>query len=121
MGLLFLFLSLLTKASAFERGTTRSACLHHQRNQSTRVTHGVTLASLSGILQHKTRATTDRECQMALNRKLLRIVYTKSREMGNYRVSFTPNRVKLEIIAYLLCHIALNRKLRVNSKIGVNF
>jgi len=81
MGLLYLYLylSLLTKASAVEGGTKRSACSYHQRNQSTRVTQGVTVTSLSGNLQHKTRATTDRERQIALNRKLSRIVYTKWR------------------------------------------
>jgi len=49
-----------------------------------------------------------RLCQIALNRKLLRIVYAETRYTENYRVSSMPNRVKPEIIAYRLCQIALN-------------
>ena len=63
-------LVLIPKANAVEEETTWASCLYHQRNQLLHVADGVTMTSLSANLQHKTKATTDRVCQIALNRKL---------------------------------------------------
>jgi hypothetical protein len=40
---------------------------------------------LSASLQNKTCAARDRLCQIALNRKLLRIIFANSRKTANYR------------------------------------
>ena len=50
---------------------------YHQRNQSTHVSDGVTVMSLSASLQHKTRVAMDYVCQIALKQKLLHIIYAK--------------------------------------------
>jgi len=42
------------------------------------MTDGVTMMSLFAILQHKTSTARDHLCQIALNQKLLHIVYAKS-------------------------------------------
>ena len=49
------------------------------------MTNNVTVTSLSASLQHKTYAARDRLCQIALNRKLLRNIFAKSRKTANYR------------------------------------
>ena len=65
-----MFLILVTKADAVEKGTTSAACLYHQCNQATNMTDGVMVTSLSASLQHRTRAAKDRVCQIVLNKKL---------------------------------------------------
>jgi hypothetical protein len=63
---------LVRKASAVEEETKLTAWLYHQRNQSINVTDGVTVTSLPCNLLQKISATTDRICQIALNRNLSR-------------------------------------------------
>jgi hypothetical protein len=70
-------LILVTKADAVVKGTTSAACLYHQCNQSTHVTDGVTVTSLSATLQRKTRATKDRVWQIVLNQKLSHVVHVR--------------------------------------------
>jgi hypothetical protein len=50
---LFFRLILVTKASAVVEGTISATCLYYQCNQSIHVTDGITVTSLSAILQHK--------------------------------------------------------------------
>jgi len=45
----------------------------------------VTVTSLSASLQNMTYAARDRLYQLALNRKLSRIIFAKSRKTANYR------------------------------------
>lgn len=45
----------------------------------------VTVTPLSASLQNMTYAARDRLCQIALNRKLLCIIFAKSRKPANYR------------------------------------
>jgi hypothetical protein len=45
----------------------------------------MTVTSLSASLQNQTYAASDRLCQIAVNRKLLRIIFAKSRKTANYR------------------------------------
>ena len=59
-----------SKANAVEGGTTSAEWIYHQRNQATHVTDGVTVASLSANLKHKTTAARDRLCEIAFNRKI---------------------------------------------------
>ena len=49
------------------------------------MTNDVTVTSLSASLQNETHAAMDRLCQIALNRKLLRMILAKSRKTANYR------------------------------------
>jgi len=56
-------------------------------NQTTQVSDSVTVTSLSASIQHKTSATTFNLCQIALGRKLSRIVYAGSRQTENYRAN----------------------------------
>jgi len=65
------------KASVVEGGTTSATLFYDQRNQSVHVPDGLTMMSLSASLQLKTRAATDRVCQITLNGKLSCIVYAK--------------------------------------------
>jgi len=51
------------KSHAVEKGVT-SATLYHQCNQSTHITDGMTVTSLSATLQQKTGAARDRLCQI---------------------------------------------------------
>jgi hypothetical protein len=51
------------KSLAVEKGVT-STTLHHQCNQFTHVTDGMTVTSLSASLQHKTSAARDCLCQI---------------------------------------------------------
>ena len=63
-------LILVTKANAFEGGTTSALWLYHQRIQSIYMTNGLTVKSLSANLQHKAILATDRIYQIVLNQKL---------------------------------------------------
>ena len=45
----------------------------------------MTVTSLSASLKIKIYAARDRLCQIVLNRKLLRIIFAKSRKPANYR------------------------------------
>jgi hypothetical protein len=56
-------------------------------NQFTQVYDSVTVTSISASLQHKTSAGTFHLCQIALNRKLSRIIYAGSRQNENYRIN----------------------------------
>ena len=66
-------LILVTKAN-----TASAMQLYHRCNQSIHITDGMTMMSLSAILQHKTDAAKDCLCQIALNQKLLYIIYARS-------------------------------------------
>ena len=70
---------LVPNASAVGRGTTSVTWLYHQHNQTICVTDGMTVTSLSASVQPQTSAAKDRLRQIALNRKISRIVYDKSR------------------------------------------
>jgi len=74
-----MFLILVTKADAVEKGTTSAAYLYHQCNQSTHMTDGMTVTSLSTSLQHKTRAAMDCVCQILLKQKLPHVVHVRLR------------------------------------------
>jgi len=64
----FTFLTHLgNKINATEWGTTSAVLLYHQHNQSTHVTDGVAVTSLSASLQNKTSVARDHLCQIALN------------------------------------------------------
>ena len=76
-----------------EGGITRAVCLYHQCNQSTHLTDGMTVTSLSASPQHKTSAAT----------------------------SSMPNHTKLKIITYRLCQIILNQSLSCKFKRDANF
>jgi len=52
-------LILIKKANVVEGRTTSPTWLYNQRNQPTHVTGGVTVTSLSTVLQHKTSAAGD--------------------------------------------------------------
>jgi hypothetical protein len=65
-------LMLVRKANAVEEETKWTARLYHHRNQSTHVTDGVTVTSLSARLLQMTSAAKNSLCQIALNRKILR-------------------------------------------------
>jgi len=67
------------KSNATEGGTTSAISSYHQHTQSTHVTDGVAVTSLSASLQNKTSVARDRLCQTALNRKVSHIIYAKSR------------------------------------------
>jgi hypothetical protein len=63
---------LVRSAGALEDATNRAAWLYHQRNQSTHVTDGVTVTSLSARVRQKIRAATDRQYQCFSNSFLWR-------------------------------------------------
>ena len=89
-----LCVSLNFTAKAYdEGGITWDACLYHQCHQSIHITDGMTVMSLSASPQHKTSAAT----------------------------SFMPSHIKLKMITYRLCQIALNQSLLCKFKSGVNF
>jgi len=69
----------LSKANDGEGRITWPDCLYHQCNQSTHMTEGMTVMSLSASLQHKTSAATFCPCQSTLNWKLSHFIYAKSR------------------------------------------
>jgi len=76
----FTFLThFVNKNNATEGRTTSAVSLYHQHNQSTYVTDGVAVTSLSASLQNKTSVARDLLCQIALNRKVPRIIYAKLR------------------------------------------
>jgi hypothetical protein len=52
-------LILIPKVDVVEEGTTSAVWLYHQHNQTTHVTDGVTVTSLSAILKHKKNAARD--------------------------------------------------------------
>jgi hypothetical protein len=62
-------LILVTKANTVEGGTTSPVWLYHKCNHSVHMTNGMRVMSLSGSLQHKTRATMHHVCQIVLNWK----------------------------------------------------
>ena len=64
-------LILVTKVSAVEGGITFATWLYHQCNQSTHLTDGMTVTSLSASLQHKKSAARDHVFHITLNQKLL--------------------------------------------------
>jgi len=55
------------KINATEVGTTSTVSLYYQHNQSTQVTDGVAVTSLSASLQHKTSVARDHLSQSTLN------------------------------------------------------
>ena len=62
-------LILVTKVNVVERVTTSALWLYHQHNQSTHLTVGMTLTSLSASLQHETSVARDWLCQITINWK----------------------------------------------------
>jgi hypothetical protein len=68
---------LVTNANAVEGRITSPTRLYHQHNQSTHMSDGVTVMSVSASLQQKTRVAMDHVCQILLNQKLLHIIYAK--------------------------------------------
>jgi hypothetical protein len=97
-------LILVTKANVVEGGTTSATWLYNQHTQSTHVTEGVTVTSLSSILQHKTSAARD-HC-------------AKLRYIENYRMN-TKHGVNVQVMLRWNCS-KINRTLD-NTLAGICF
>jgi hypothetical protein len=92
-----LFSLILIKAIVLEWGTTLAVCLYHQHFQSTHMTDGMIVMSLSASLQNKTSAAMDCLCQIVLNWKISCIVCAKKLWTENCPINLNSG-VNFEVV-----------------------
>jgi hypothetical protein len=99
---------LVTKANAVEEETRWAALLRYQRKQSIHVTDGITVTLLSASLLHKISAATDRQRQIALNRKLL-CEFDECRKVSSLVEAKSKKSVKRDLPISNTCFFSLQK------------